>query len=534
MNRRTFQPGFRLNLRILADTLDQYGKRIEYYGSGDMQNLRGARLYTLGIMLKPEYVYFLSSEELKTRMQMFRGIPVVVTGTISAEELPPHTPAIIALDEKNPLEIFSMVQDVFDRLRQWDIRLQAALSQRRPLQDILDASREVFNNPMFIHNKEFVILAETGYRAGMAQRDKDNRTGQKMVALSTINDFKTDIVYQKGLKERRTVMFPAEQTGYRILFRNLWDGEIYLGRILVNEIDSSIVPGDYLTLDYLGDLLEYYLQGGLLEQFSIDNDADRLLLALCSGESVDERQIMNHLQFQRWNRNDRYICMRIVTEQKDFNLISSYAVLNQIEAQISTGHAFFHDNGITAVVNLSYNHDKAPDVVSRIAVLVREGLLKVGVSSEIRDFYQISKAYQMAKIALEFGRISGSMYWYYYFDDYMLDYLVDCAGRDIPGELLCATAIRKLRDYDRKNNSELYETLLVYLEHERNVLRTANELYIHRSTLSYRLEKIQKLIGVDLNQPVVRLRLLMSYYIAGPKTGRESSSGANHTPETGK
>ena len=520
MKKNEFQPGFRLNLRIIADALDQYGKKIEYYGSGDSQTLTGVRLYALGIMLKPEYVYFISSGDLVSRAQMFQGIPMVISGKINPGSLPENTPAIIVLDADNPLEIFSMVQDVFDRMRQWDIRIQASLSQRHPLQEILDASKAIFNNPMFIHNNEFVILAETGYRAGMAQRDRDKRSGQTMVALSTINDFKTDAVYQKGLREKHADMFPSEQTGYRILFRNLWNADIYLGRILVNEIDSSIIPGDYLALDYLGDLLEYYLQGGLLKQFSIDNDADHLLISMCDGEQVDERQIMDLLQFQRWNRTDRYICMRIVTEQKDFNLISSYAVLNQIEYQISTGHAFFHENGITVVVNLSYNHEKPADAVSRIAVLMREGLLKIGVSSEIRDFYQISKAYNKAKIALEFGRISSSMYWYYYFDDFMLDYMAECAGRDIPGELLCSSALRKLREYDQKNNSELYETLLVYLEHERNVLRTANELFIHRSTLTYRLERIQKLIGVDLNKPEERLKLLVSYYIVEPKARR--------------
>ena len=52
------------------------------------------------------------------------------------------------------------------------------------------------------------------------------------------------------------------------------------------------------------------------------------------------------------------------------------------------------------------------------------------------------------------------------------------------------------------------------------MLRTANELFIHRSTLTYRLERIQKLIGVDLNKPEERLKLLVSYYIVEPKARR--------------
>ena len=80
MKKNEFQPGFRLNLRIIADALDQYGKKIEYYGSGDSQTLTGVRLYALGIMLKPEYVYFISSGDLVSRAQMFQGIPMVIFG----------------------------------------------------------------------------------------------------------------------------------------------------------------------------------------------------------------------------------------------------------------------------------------------------------------------------------------------------------------------------------------------------------------------------------------------------------------------
>lgn len=51
----------------------------------------------------------------------------------------------------------------------------------------------------------------------------------------------------------------------------------------------------------------------------------------------------------------------------------------------------------------------------------------------------------------------------------------------------------------------------VYLCNNRNVLQTAKELYIHRSTLSYRLKKIYKISGVDLDDPKERLKLMISY-----------------------
>ena len=145
--------------------------------------------------------------------------------------------------------------------------------------------------------------------------------------------------------------------------------------------------------------------------------------------------------------------------------------------------------------------------------MMRDNLLKIGISSEIRDFLLVPKAYKQAQIALEFGRVSGSMSWYYYFEYYMLEYIVDCAVKEMPLAMLRSSALEKLKSYDDENKTDLYRTLQVYLNYEENVLRTSKELYIHRSTLSYRLKKIQQIINEDLNDTNVRLKLLMSYFI---------------------
>ena len=49
----------------------------------------------------------------------------------------------------------------------------------------------------------------------------------------------------------------------------------------------------------------------------------------------------------------------------------------------------------------------------------------------------------------------------------------------------------------------------MYLENDRNVTATAAALYVHRSTLLERLSRIKKELWDDLDDPEVRLRLLI-------------------------
>lgn len=56
----------------------------------------------------------------------------------------------------------------------------------------------------------------------------------------------------------------------------------------------------------------------------------------------------------------------------------------------------------------------------------------------------------------------------------------------------------KLKEYDEKNSTNLLETLIVYLEQDRNLGKTAEILYVHRNTMKYRIRRIEEILQCDL------------------------------------
>lgn len=246
---------------------------------------------------------------------------------------------------------------------------------------------------------------------------------------------------------------------------------------------------------------------------SMGNDIEQFFIDFLDGKITEERSVIHYLNFLNWNHYDRYLCLSIVSDQQEYNTVSALATLGQIEAQVASGHAIMYNNSIVVIVNLSYPANTAADILSKLALILRDGLLKVGISSEITDFMLLPQAYKQANVALDFGRTSRSTCWYYYFDDYMLDYMIDCASREISIRLLCADSLYELQKYDTENHTDLYNTLRIYLRQNRNVLQTSKELFIHRSTLMYRLERIYKITGIDLDDPKERTKLMISYYM---------------------
>ena len=70
----------------------------------------------------------------------------------------------------------------------------------------------------------------------------------------------------------------------------------------------------------------------------------------------------------------------------------------------------------------------------------------------------------------------------------------------------------QLKYSDEAHHTDYFHTLKVYLDHHMNAVQTAKELYIHRSTFLYRLDKIKQVLCSNLDDPDELLYLMLSFH----------------------
>jgi purine catabolism regulator len=70
-----------------------------------------------------------------------------------------------------------------------------------------------------------------------------------------------------------------------------------------------------------------------------------------------------------------------------------------------------------------------------------------------------------------------------------------------------------LVDHDREQQTDWLGTLEAFLNQNGNLRATARLLNLHRNTITYQLEHISKLIGLDLDSAEVRLNLQVAFKI---------------------
>ena len=66
---------------------------------------------------------------------------------------------------------------------------------------------------------------------------------------------------------------------------------------------------------------------------------------------------------------------------------------------------------------------------------------------------------------------------------------------------------------DRVHNTDMVETLYVYLKNFFGLKESGKELHLHPNTVKYRIDKIQDLLNVNLNDPDHFMNVMMALQI---------------------
>ncbi len=144
------------------------------------------------------------------------------------------------------------------------------------------------------------------------------------------------------------------------------------------------------------------------------------------------------------------------------------------------------------------NHDELEELVLAVLDTAREvtgGRITAGIGETELSLTQMAKSLGEARSAMEIGRVYRPGKRVYAFRSLLLERFI-C---EIPPQIA-------QRYYDalfskrnaRVFNEEMVQTIDKFFECHLNVSEAARQLYIHRNTLVYRLDKVQRATGLDL------------------------------------
>lgn len=210
-------------------------------------------------------------------------------------------------------------------------------------------------------------------------------------------------------------------------------------------------------------------------------------------------EVYNRAERLHIDRNVRrcvYVIEPVV--QKDNNLIEMVKELFYSEAG---DHVTAVDESRIVVIKALSDSDEAEDLEESARMLVdmaeSEAMCDVRVSygTVASDIKGVSASYREAKMALEVAKI-------FYPMKKTIEYSNLGVGRliyQLPVDL-CQLFVKEIfgDNIPEEIDEEILSTVTKFFENNLNVSETSRQLYIHRNTLIYRIEKLQKATGLDV------------------------------------
>lgn len=142
------------------------------------------------------------------------------------------------------------------------------------------------------------------------------------------------------------------------------------------------------------------------------------------------------------------------------------------------------------------------DELEQMAAAIEETVLNettvkicIGIGRIKPSIFQLRESYLEAMQAIEVGLMYDVIGRIYRYDSLLLERFL----HEIPVQIsrkYCESIFNE--EAKKVLNEEMITTINKFFENNLNLSETARQLYIHRNTLVYRLDKIQKALGLDL------------------------------------
>lgn len=178
------------------------------------------------------------------------------------------------------------------------------------------------------------------------------------------------------------------------------------------------------------------------------------------------------------------------------------------------GHFFYYDSFFVIIMN-AVTEDECEEILDAFSERTQKKMpsvpVYIGVSDIVSDITNLHIAYRRARSAGQRAlRLKKHLQYFNEMGIYRLLYSV----RD--KELLQQMAeepIHALLAPDREENTEYVETLRMYLKHGGSIKAMAEEMYVHRNTILYRMAAIRKLLNCPLETTEERLPYIIAFKI---------------------
>lgn len=512
----------KLTMNIVLESLADYGfmfnaSREESAVVNQVRFLSGS-----APVLTPKTLYVCTASQLRlARLEQGENAVLLCLedGTyVDVEELPQGLHFYsISWENITLCDLMNDLLEIFDRFRRWEQRLEEAILVGKDFQAMVDLSSRVFKDNFFlIWDASYNVVAHT------QRRDIPNKKLSGIIERGFFPKEVTDDLAQMGymkhalaysrptfIRTPNYMNFPFIVKTFVVAQRIQYTSAFYF-------IDNKPTQGMMDLFQIFVTCLEKYILRLVNSTQPKVNRIDQCVVDLIENwqkgrEYMEDRGAVIGL------KEEQCYCLCMIRfreytrEQALYMRMRMRSICNKVVASIyQESLLLIFPCGEHTFMEKEAQAERFQRIVELLPICGGTA----SFSSTFSSCADVHTAYWQAGVAMRYGNQQRPKDSVHFYKDYIVYHMIESYSDHLhfPLEKMYFQRLSLLMDEKNYKSSNLY-LLRTYLINERNISQTAKLLYMHRNSVIYRIARIRDLLDVDLNDPEIRLRLLISFKI---------------------
>lgn len=414
-----------------------------------------------------------------------------------------HALDICVLPEtENPLSLFNFIQRLFDRLDEWRQRLKEAAETSADIATLLDCAAGMLQNPLWLCDARCHIVSSA----------ECCKTEENLIDLSSYKLLEQIITDESTPTESALRLSNSDAPALTVACLSAGGAKFAL---VCAAVDRPFYGSDDIVLEHLSGYVKRMLTDRKLTVRALrqraENDAFEPLLRALLDQSEPEQDSLAALSKLGWSEDCDYCVAVAETENGDMRASVQHSLCDRIESAFPSCCAFSQPPVVAVVIRAK--DMELTQILDSLNELSKDERVRFGICEPLSGLSGLSERLSMAKTILNHSATNGKSI--ALFSDIAEDYLCTRGVSEYSASLVCLHSVFRMAKYDREHDTNYVETSDLYAKNRFNAVKTANELFIHRSTFLYRLERIKAQFGLDLEAEMTApLHLFLSLRLA--------------------
>ena len=234
---------------------------------------------------------------------------------------------------------------------------------------------------------------------------------------------------------------------------------------------------------------------------------------LLEGKFEDEALIVERLKILGLKFKNRRFIINVDIQNLDKTRSTLPFFREEIESKLANAKAIIYNQNIVILAGCENERHFLEIELHDLIQFVKANNLQAGISRSFSNLTNAQEYYLESIEALNLGNHLHEEQHFFKYEDYLVFDLINNYSPAENRKKLIHPSLVMLIEYDKENGTEYARSLYTYLCAFKNIKDSADVLNIHRNTMFHRIEKIETLLNVDLNNGDILFQLYLSYKI---------------------